>query len=172
MAKDIATWCNNCQDCARSKVTTQPHVAVQPILIPGCRFCYLHLDLVGPLLTSAEGFSHILTVIDRSSSHRWLEAIPMSWTTAALRADAFITSWVCQFSVSENITSNRGVQFTSELWATVMGRLGISHHLTAAYHPQLNGLVERAHRQIKVALKARGATANWPTHLPWVLLGL
>jgi hypothetical protein len=46
------------------------------------------------------------------------------------------------------------------------------HAMTTAHHPQANGLVERAHRQLKDALKARGAATDWPAHLPWVLLGL
>jgi len=33
-------------------------------------------------------------------------------------------------------------------------------------------MVERTHRQLKDALKARLAAAEWPQHLPWVLLGL
>jgi hypothetical protein len=44
--------------------------------------------------------------------------------------------------------------------------------MTTAYHPQSNGLVERLHRRLKDALRARLATAAWPQHLPWVLLGL
>jgi hypothetical protein len=44
--------------------------------------------------------------------------------------------------------------------------------MTTAYHPQANGLVERSHRQLKDSLRARGAGADWPAHLPWVLLGL
>jgi hypothetical protein len=44
--------------------------------------------------------------------------------------------------------------------------------MTTAYHPQANGLVERTHRQLKEALRARDATVDWPAHLPWVLLGL
>jgi transposase InsO family protein len=51
-------------------------------------------------------------------------------------------------------------------------RLGIEHVMTTAYHPQSNGLVERTHRQIKDALRARLAGSQWPEHLPWVLLGL
>jgi hypothetical protein len=43
---------------------------------------------------------------------------------------------------------------------------------STAYHPQSNGLVERAHRQLKAALRAREAGSDWPSHLPWVLLGL
>jgi hypothetical protein len=40
------------------------------------------------------------------------------------------------------------------------------------FHPQSNGMVERAHRQLKNALRARTAGHDWPSHLPWVLLGL
>ncbi len=47
-----------------------------------------------------------------------------------------------------------------------------SHLDTTAYHPQSNGLVERTHRQIKDALRARLAGNRWPEHLPWVLFGL
>jgi hypothetical protein len=48
----------------------------------------------------------------------------------------------------------------------------VKHNTMTAYHPQSNGLVERAHRQLKEALKSRLAGAAWPDHLPWVLLGL
>ena len=44
--------------------------------------------------------------------------------------------------------------------------------MTTSYHPQANGMVERAHRQLKDSLRAREASADWPDHLPWVLLGL
>ena len=33
-------------------------------------------------------------------------------------------------------------------------------------------MVERVYRQLKDALRAREAGADWPEHLPWVLLGL
>jgi hypothetical protein len=50
--------------------------------------------------------------------------------------------------------------------------LGIRHVQTTAYHPQSNGLVERFHRRLKDALRARLAGPAWTAHLPWVLLGL
>ena len=43
---------------------------------------------------------------------------------------------------------------------------------TTSYHPQSNGMIERVHRQLKDALRARGAGLDWPSHLPLVLLGL
>ena len=33
-------------------------------------------------------------------------------------------------------------------------------------------MVEWAHRRLKDALKARMAAADWPQHLPWVLLDI
>ena len=73
MAVDTPRWCRDCQRCQRAKVTKQPRATLQPMVILALRFSHLHLDLVGPLLRSAEGCNHILTIVDRSS--RWLEAI-------------------------------------------------------------------------------------------------
>jgi hypothetical protein len=70
------------------------------------------------------------------------------------------------------ITLDRGSQFTSALWDSLCNTLGIKHVQTTAYHPQSNGLVERFHRQLKDALRARLASPTWTPHLPWVLLGL
>jgi hypothetical protein len=45
--------------------------------------------------------------------------------------------------------------------------------LTTAYHPQSNEFVERFHRGLKDALRARAAVAaDWHDHLPWVMLGV
>jgi transposase InsO family protein len=60
----------------------------------------------------------------------------------------------------------------SSSWAALCSRLGIAHITTTSFHPQSNGMVERAHRQIKDSLRARLAGSQWPEHLPWVLLGL
>jgi hypothetical protein len=66
----------------------------------------------------------------------------------------------------------RGPQFTSAVWAALCRLLNIQHIPTTAYHPQSNGLVERFHRRLKDALRARAAGGSWATHLPWVMLGI
>jgi hypothetical protein len=48
--------------------------------------------------------------------------------------------------------------------------LNISHKQTTAYHPESNSTVERLHRCLKDALRARAAA--WFKELPFVLLGL
>ncbi len=93
--------------------------------------------------------------------------------TAADCARALFAGWVSRFGVPATITSDRGAQFTSALWAGLCSLLNIQHSPTTAYHPQSNGLVERFHRRLKDALQSRAAAAaDWHYHLPWVLLGI
>ena len=87
-------------------------------------------------------------------------------------ADALVTSWICRFGIPDDLTSDRGVPFATEVWGLLMLQLGMRHHFTTPYHPQSNGMIERAHRQIKDSLRARLVGADWASHLPWVLLGL
>jgi transposase InsO family protein len=108
--------------------------------------------------------------VDRST--RWAEAVPLRSTAAAACLDAVIGTWIARFGLPATVTTDRGTQFTSGTWNNALRRLGIQHVLTSAYHPQSNSLVERFHRRLKEALKARLAGAQWLAHLPWVLLGL
>jgi hypothetical protein len=70
------------------------------------------------------------------------------------------------------MVSDRGSQFTSALWAELAQLLGIKARNTCAYRPQANGMVERLHRQMKGALKAKLADTKWMDHLPLVMLGI
>ena len=133
------------------------------------RFAHVHIDLVGPLLAS-KGCTHLLTVIDRFT--RWPEAIPLAKTDTASVGNAFAPHWVARFGVPVDITSDRGPQFTSDIWQALSETLGAKVHQTTAYHPQANGIVERFHRLLKAALRARLKMVAWMDDLPWVMLGL
>ena len=169
-ASDVTAWCRECQGCATGKVTIQEKTKNEPIEIPVKKFQHVHADLVGPLPTSEEGYTYLLTVIDRTS--RWPEAIPLKTISAQDVADNFITGWVARFGVPRVVTTDRGTQFTSAIWECMCRTLGVQHVVTTAYHPQSNGMVERLHRQVKQSLRARNCGNSWANHLPWVLLGI
>ena len=67
MAADVGRWCRECQACQKAKITTQPSAPVQPIPVPSRRVTHIHVDLVGLLTASAEGFTHVLTIVDRTT---------------------------------------------------------------------------------------------------------
>ncbi len=96
-------------------------------------------------------------------------AIPLSDTSTTACAKALVFSWISHFGVPETITSDRGLQFTSNIWSQLCEMLHISHPQTTAYHPESNGAVERLHHRFKNALCACGDLGQ---ELPFLLLGL
>ena len=169
-AADVAAWCRECQQCARGKVTRQEVAPVEPIPVPSTPYTHVHVDLVGPLPASSKGHTYLLTMVDRTT--RWPEVVPLNNISAQVVADAFVDTWVARFGVPSTVTTDRGTQFTGSTWQCLCRTLGVKHVTTTAYHPQANGLVERFHRQLKAALRARSGGKEWLEHLPWVLLGL
>jgi RNase H-like domain found in reverse transcriptase/Integrase zinc binding domain len=111
LAADVKKWCQDCSPCQIAKVTRQPAAAVHSILVPATRFSHLHLDLAGPLSAAADGSSHILTVVDRST--RWAKAALLWSTSAAVCLEALAAAWFARYGIPATITTDRVSQFTS-----------------------------------------------------------
>lgn len=169
LKKDVKTWVDTCVACQRAKVHRHTRAPFEPFTVPERRFDHVNVDLVGPLPTS-HGFTYLFTMVDRTT--RWPEAVPLTSTAASDVARAFIGTWVARFGTPSDLSSDRGSQFTSELWSAVAEVLGVKLHRTTAYHPQANGLCERFHRSMKASLRASLTDGNWVDKLPWVMLGL
>ena len=169
LRKQVGIWAKACIPCQTSKVQRHIRAPLETFHIPHRCFDHIHMDLVGPLPPS-NGFTHLPTVVDRFT--RWPEAIPLSDTTASVCAQALVTQWIARFGVPMDMSSDRGSQFTLQLWAAIAQLLGTKLHHTTAYHPQSNGLVERFHRHLKSAMRARLTGPSWIKELPWVLLGI
>ena len=169
MASNIAAWVSSCLACQRSKVYRHSKSSIKEIAVPVRRFDHLHVDLVGPLQHSA-GSSYLLTIIDRRT--RWPEAVPLTEMSADGCISALKLHWIARFGVPATITTDQGTQFTSSAWKSTMTALGIEHICTTPYHPQSNGMVERFHRRLKDALRARDSAVSWVHDLPMVMLAL
>lgn len=167
--KDVGNWVRTCLPCQRAKIHKHTSAPLEIFPLPDRRFNELHVDIVGPLPIS-QGFKYLFTVIDRFT--RWPVAVPMVDSTADSCAHALLNGWIQYFGTPDNLTSDRGAQFESELWASLNKLLGSNRSRTTSYHPQANGVIERFHRQLKGALKARLIDANWIDELSLVMLGI
>lgn len=169
LKKDVRDWATTCLECQRAKIHRHTKAPLELFPVPERRFDHVNVDLVGPL-PSSQGFTYLLTTVDRTT--RWPEAVPLTSLASVEMTQAFIGTWVARFGTPSDISSDRGAQFTSELWNTVAQRLGAKLHRTTAYHPQANGLCERFHRSMKASLRAGLKDSNWVDKLPWVMLGI
>ncbi len=135
----MASWSRDCVACQCAKVTKQPWSSIQPITISQGRFSHVHVDLVGPLPASEDGFLYLLTMVDRTT--RWLEAVtPLrTWQQPPVWTLFLLHGW--HVSVCPRFTSERGTQFASATWAFFCTSHGVKHVMTTAYHPQASNLV-------------------------------
>ena len=170
MKQDVTKWARQCLECQRAKVTRNTVQPIGDFYIPAKRFDHWNVDLVS--MPHSNGFSHLLTAVDRFS--RWPIAVPLADITATTVADAFAQGIVANYGVPSSITTDNGSQFSSAIWTQLMRTWGIKSHFTTSYHPESNGLVERFHRRLKESLIALGSEEpnDWFWRLPCSLLAI
>ena len=166
--KDLTEWTRACIPCQKAKITRYNKPQIGTFSEPDARFAHIHMDLVGPLPPS-KGHTHLLTIVDRFS--KWMDAIPLKDTTAPHLAEQFMHHWISKFGCPKVITTDRGANLISSTFPHLHRLLGIKHCKTTPYHPAANGMIERTHRSLKSAIKAR-ETADWYDQLPVILLGM
>ena len=136
-------WCKECLQCQQNKISRHTKPKTSQINDGITRFSHIHLDIVGPLSAIPDSpHRYPVTFTDRMT--KWVEAKPLSSTTAVVISDAFLNSWFSRFGVPLYITTVRGSQF--ECLAETNGFCRLR---TSAYHHQSNGRIERFHRTLR-----------------------
>ena len=117
-------------------------------------------DIVG-LFPESSGNSYILVAADYFT--RWVEAYPIPCQEASVVARKLVDEMFCRFSPPEQLLSDQGRQFESQLMAEVCKLLGIQKSRTTPYHPQCDGLVERWNRTLlqSLATSVTDHPENW-----------
>ena len=174
LRRDIKGFVQSCHPCQVAKQSKTVNPGVGKFEVPDTRFSVIHLDIVGPLPRSHDGYKYMLTCFDRTS--RWFEAYPLRQDTASEVAEAFL-QWVSRFGLCDRAVSDNGNCFVSRLFEELMKTFNIEVTFTPAYHAATNGAIERQHQTMKNALKASlidlgdKHKEQWTRALPWVLLG-
>ncbi len=87
---------------------------------------------------------------------------------------ALVTHLICPFSTPRVILCDNGAEFRNAVVSEICSQFGIKQTFTTAYHPALNGLVERANRKILEVLRpiVSEFLDNWEDWLPHVAASL
>jgi transposase InsO family protein len=98
------------------------------------------MDIVGPFPESPSRNTYVLVVADYFT--RWTEAYPILNQEAITVARKLVDEFFFRFSPPEQLHSDQGRNFESEVIGEVCKLLGMVKSRTTPYHPQCDGLVE------------------------------
>ena len=152
MSSDVARFCQSCDICQRTvskgRVQKVPLGKMPVIETP---FKRVAVDLVGEIFpASNRGHRYILTVVDFAT--RYPEAVALKNISTTAVAEALVSIF-SRVGIPEEILSDQGTQFTSNVMKEVGRLLSVRQLTTTPYHPQCNGLVERFNGTLKTMLR-------------------
>ena len=170
MFSDIQTYIRTCEDCQESKRDAHKHPApLKPLEIEE-PFSTLHIDHIGPLPTSKEGYKYCLLVIDRFT--KFPECFATKTTDAAETAQILYSQIICRYGFPRKLISDRAQGFMSKLIAELCKIFQITKVNTSSYHPQTNSSAERFNQEIIQHLKmyCSKQQTTWPDLLSSIML--
>ena len=105
---------------------------------------------MGPFPASF-GNIYILIVMDYVS--KWVEATACPKNDANTVEGFLQRNILSRFGTPRTIIGDGGSHFANKVFDKLMGRYGIKHIMSLAYHPQTNGQAEISNREIKKILE-------------------
>ena len=158
--------CDKCQKRANPPKTHRHSLVDWRVSYP---FHHISIDFLGPL-PSSNGNRHILLIGDHFT--KWYEAVPLPNWTVQTTADALLQHWICRFGCPHSTHTDRGPNFESALFTTLLQRLEIDKTRTTSFHPQSNAVCERMNRTLlnMLAKCVDEDQQNWSQQLPYVLM--
>lgn len=153
MRKFVKKYVNACLECAHNKLPAgKKQGYMHPITKVSTPFHTIHIDHVGPFVTSKKKNTHILVIIDAYSKFIVLKAVR---NTKSKTSISVLQEYYGIFGLPNRLISDRGSSFTSAKFKSFMNDIGVKHILNAVASPRANGQVERYNRTILDSLAAQ-----------------
>ena len=148
--KDTYTFCKTCENCQKlGSISKRNMMPLNPIIVIEIFDCW-GIDFMGPFPPSF-GFVYILVAVDYVS--KWVEAIPSRNNDHKTVIKFLKEHILSRFGIPRAILSDGGTHFCNRPFESLMKKYGITHKVATPYHPQSNGQVELANREIKQILE-------------------
>ena len=168
MRAAVRTHCRSCLTRATRKGTGRAsRPPLQPIAVGG-PFHRMGVDVLQLPLTES-GNQYAIVFLDYLT--KWAEVFPVANQSAITIAQLLVEEIFCRHGAPQELFSDRGANFLSEIVLEVCKLLNIKKVNTSGYHPQTDGLVERFNCTLShmIAKCAQKNGSNWDKHLPFLL---
>ena len=152
MLSDVKQYCFTCEPCALGRRMHGLKAFLNPLELTTKPFEVIGMDFLGPVKPpSLLGNNYVLVITDYFT--KWIEAVPLPNYTALVTCKALMDRIILRHGPPKAIITDRGSNFTSELFSALCKALNIKRMTTTAYHPQTNGQTERFNKTVAEMLR-------------------
>ena len=120
---DVRNWCQSCSSCTTRKTPVPKRRAPLGTVSTSYPMQIIAVDILGPLPKTGNGNCYVLVATDYYT--RWVEAYAIPDQGASTVAQKLVNELFCRFSSPEQLHSDQGRRFESELVAEVCKLLKI-----------------------------------------------
>ncbi|EIN05666.1 ribonuclease H-like protein, partial [Punctularia strigosozonata HHB-11173 SS5] len=151
IAADVDLFCKSCHLCQTAKdVNRKPEGLLHSLPIPSRPWGSVAMDFLGPFPKS-RGHDYLWVIICRLTG--MVHLVPCNTkTTASELAYLFLKEVVQLHGVPDSIVSDRDSKFNSKFWRELHRLMGTRLLMSTAFHPQTDGVTERANRTVSQIL--------------------
>lgn len=151
MRRYVKFHIRNCLECILSKRKSGRQAGELNPIPPGNRpFEIVHIDNLGPFITTTRKNSYIIGSIDILTKYAYIRPVRnVKATTTVQKVEEFILT----FGAPRRVIIDRGTSFTSQGFQALCEKYQIRHTLNSTRHPQANGLIERLNQTLLPLMK-------------------
>ena len=168
MRSDVCRYCRSCLTCASRRGTGRKiHPPLQPIPVGG-PFHRIGVDIL-KLPQTTSGNQYVVVFVDYLT--KWPEAFAIPDQRAETIARLLCEQIICRHGIPEQLLSDRGANFLSDLILEICKVLGVKKLNTSGYHLQTDGLVKKFNSTLTnmIAKSCESRPYDWDQQLPYLL---
>lgn len=165
--------CQECQFCSTKRHT--PYGELHPIQESSVPRDVQTMDFVMKMPPTKDAYDALLTATCKATKAVLLIKGKENWG-AEDWADRYVKKIVShEWGLPRVQITDRDPRFVSSFWKRVCAEMGISQHMTTAYHPQADGQSERTNQTVEIAIRYFVTTnpdREWTSVLPYLQASL
>lgn len=167
MEEDITKFVNSCTDCQKQKYTKITKQPMEITTTANTAFEKIYLDIVGPLDRDNSNYNYILTL--QCELTKFVCAFPLTTKSSAEVAKTLVEKFILKYGIPNIIATDRGTEFTSELFKNVCKLLKIKKLESTSYRHESIGSLEVCHKNLAAYLRIQCEKSpyDWSDWLPY-----
>eukprot|EP00731_Ephydatia_muelleri_P028380 Em0020g24a len=148
-SESVKVWCRTCVKCARRKSPIPQRKASMQTIQAGYPMQVVAVDIMGPLPETDDGNKYVIVAVDYFT--RWTEAYGIRNQEAATVAKKLVDEVFCRFSPPEQLHSDQGRQFESDL---IQELCKLLQNAIPEYVKSLQHTLQEAHQLVREKCQA------------------